>query len=170
MTTKSTLPHIAIVTGFMLSGSASAQDLGGISGPAKPAITRYIQQTKIPCYKMAGETTCLIKESAAEASVFYGSLQGDPTPLAVAFVLYQYDTTGNAMDQMAIVFKEVDGQWKAHGRADNTIGSQPRQVEFGNGVITYTGTVVGKRDNRANPTGKARYQLKMTDKGVAFSK
>ncbi len=107
--------------------AVQAQELDGVTGPAKSAISRYVQGTKIPCYKMTGETTCLLKETTSDAKVFYGTLKNDPAPIAVAFIGYQYDATGNAMDQMAVVFKEVGGRWTAIGRADNTIVRRQHQ-------------------------------------------
>ena len=53
---------------------------------------------------------------------------------------------------------------------DLGVGSDPRQVQFGQGIITYVGTVLGPNDSRANPTGRGRFSLKVTDRGVTFSK
>ncbi|WP_346359842.1 hypothetical protein [Bosea sp. (in: a-proteobacteria)] len=151
--------------------AAAAQDVtGSLKGPAAETVTRYLKQTRIPCYTQKGEEKCPIIDTASNASLFHGSFSNDPTPHAVAFVSYQYDQTGNAMNQMAIVFKEAGGRWTPVGRADETVGSDPRQVQFGQGVITYTGTVLGPNDSRANPTGRGRFSLKVTGRGVTFSK
>lgn len=150
---------------------AAAQDVtGSLKGPAAETVTRYLKQTRIPCYTRKGEETCRIIDTATNASLFHGSFSNDPTPYAVAFVSYQYDQTGNAMDQMAIVLKEAGGRWMPVGRADNTVGMEPRQVQFGRSVITYTGTVLGPNDSRANPTGRGRFSLKVSERGVTFGK
>lgn len=160
---------LAAAMGFV--APAAAQDLAAsLKGPAAETVTRYLKQTRIPCYTQKGEGTCPIIDTASHASLFHGSFSNDPTPHAVAFVGYQYDQTGNAMSQMAIVFKEAGGRWMPVGRADETAGSDPRQVQFGQGVITYTGTVLGPNDSRANPTGRGRFNLKVTGRGVTFTK
>ena len=159
----------AAAVGFMTA--AAAQDVtGSLKGPAAESVARYLKQTRIPCYTQKGEEKCPIVDTASNASLFHGSFSNDPTPHAVAFVSYQYDQTGNAMSQMAIVFKEAGGRWTPVGRADETVGSDPRQVQFGQGIITYVGTVLGPNDSRANPTGRGRFSLKVTDRGVTFSK
>ncbi|MFC5393660.1 hypothetical protein [Bosea vestrisii] len=159
----------AAAIGFMTA--AAAQDVtGSLKGPAAESVARYLKQTRIPCYTQKGEEKCPIIDTASHASLFHGSFSNDPTPHAVAFVSYQYDQTGNAMSQMAIVFKEAGGRWTPVGRADETVGSDPRQVQFGQGIITYVGTVLGPNDSRVNPTGRGRFSLKVTDRGVTFSK
>ena len=159
----------AAAIGFMTA--AAAQDVtGSLKGPAAESVARFLKQTRIPCYTQKGEEKCPIIDTASHASLFHGSFSNDPTPHAVAFVSYQYDQTGNAMSQMAIVFKEAGGRWTPVGRADETVGSDPRQVQFGQGIITYVGTVLGPNDSRANPTGRGRFSLKVTDRGVTFSK
>ena len=151
--------------------AAAAQDVtASLKGPAAESVARYLKQTRIPCYTQNGEETCPIVDTASNASLFHGSFSNDPTPHAVAFVSYQYDQTGNAMSQMAIVFKEAGGRWAPVGRADETVGSEPRQIQFGQGVITYVGTVLGPNDSRANPTGRGRFSLKVSNRGVTFSK
>ncbi len=154
-----------------LATAAAAQDMTAeLKGPAAESVARYLRQTRIPCYTQKGEQTCPIIETATNASLFHGRFSNDPTPHAVAFVGYQYDQTGNAVSQMAIVFKEAGGRWTPVGRADETVGMEPRQVQFGQGVITYVGTVLGPNDSRANPTGRGRFSLKVSDRGVTFSK
>jgi len=151
--------------------AAAAQDVtASLKGPAAESVARYLKQTRIACYTQQGEQKCPIIDTATNASLFHGSFSNDPTPYAVAFVGYQYDQTGNAVNQMAIVFKEAGGRWTPVGRADETVGMEPRQVQFGQGVITYTGTVLGRNDSRANPTGRGRFSLKVTDRGVSFGK
>lgn len=158
-------------TALGLVTAAAAQDVtGSLKGPAAESVARYLRQTRIPCYTQKGEETCPIIATASGASLFHGSFSKNPTPYAVAFVSYQYDQTGNAMNQMAIVFKEAGGRWTPVGRADETVGSDPRQVQFGRGVISYTGTVLGPNDSRANPTGRGRFSLKVTERGVTFGK
>ncbi|MGE7469677.1 hypothetical protein ACQKLX_09555 [Bosea sp. NPDC003192] len=150
---------------------AAAQDVtGDLKGPAAESVARYLKQTRIACFTRKGEQKCPIIDMATNASLFHGSFGNDPTPHAVAFVGYQYDQTGNAVSQMAIVFKEASGRWTAVDRADETVGTEPRQVRFGQGVITYVGTVLGPNDSRASPTGHGRFSLKVTDRGVTFSK
>ncbi|RYE77129.1 MAG: hypothetical protein EOP19_23365 [Hyphomicrobiales bacterium] len=159
----------AAMTGFI--ATAAAQDVtASLKGPAAETLARYLKQTRIPCYTQKGEETCRIIDTATDASLFHGSFKNDPTPHAVAFVSYQCDQTGNAMNQMAIVFREAGGRWTPVGRADETVGMEPRQVRFGQGVITYTGTVLGPNDSRASPTGRGRFSLKVTDRGVTFGK
>jgi hypothetical protein len=169
MTMRRILFGFAAMTGFVTA--AAAQDVtGNLKGPAAESVTRYLKQTRIPCYTQKGEETCRIIDTASDASLFHGSFKNDPTPHAVAFVSYQYDQTGNAMNQMAIVFREAGGRWMPVGRVDETVGMEPRQVQFGQGVIAYTGTVLGPNDSRASPTGRGRFSLKVTDRGVTFGK
>ena len=74
------------------------------------------------------------------------------------------------MDQMAVLFKQMNGAWKPVGRALNTIGTDPRELAWAKDTITYTGTIVGPQDSRARPTGSGRFHLKVTDKGMTFVK
>lgn len=137
------------------------------SGPAGPAITAYMRGTKIPCYTQSGEGRCSIASLAEDTSVFYGK----PDPLAeiaVVFVTYQYDATGNAMDQMAIVLRKEGDKWLPVGRANRTVGTEPRDVRFSPGAITYTGTIAREGDSRADPTGKATFHLVIGAKGIVF--
>ena len=160
---------LAALTSFTTAGAA--QDvIASLKGPAAETVARYLEQTRIPCYTQKGEQRCPIIDTATNASLFHGSFSNDPAPYAVAFVGYQYDQTGNAVSQMAIVFKEAGGRWTPVGRVDETVGSEPRQVQFGRGIITYVGTVLGPKHPRANPTGRGRFSLKLTDRGVIFSK
>jgi hypothetical protein len=155
----------------LLAGGALAQEYKvGLSGPAAIEIGRYIENTQIGCYKPAGETKCRIGETASQTSVYYGSFLNSSLQHALAFVTYQYDVTGNAVDQMAVLFKETDGQWKPAGRALNTIGTDPRELAWGKDTIAYTGTVVGQNDSRANPNGSGRFRLQLTNKGLTFIK
>ena len=136
-------------------------------GPAAPALAVYMAATKIPCYTQAGEGSCTIKSLDQGVHLFYGKPDAG-TDEAVAFVEYQYDATGNGMDQMAIVLRLVAGKWIVVGRADNTTGSSPRNVRFSPGAITYVGTVMGANDNRANPTGKGSFRLAVGERSVSF--
>lgn len=137
------------------------------SGPAAGAIGSYMRSTKIPCYNQTGESKCLISSMDQGTKVFY-SKSGMPSEMAVAFVTYQYDTTGNAMDQMAIVFRKDGERWVAVGRADNTVGTSPRNVSFQPNEITYTGTIVGQNDSRVNPTGSKSFRLIVGTNNVTF--
>lgn len=162
---------LGLAAAMGLATAASAQDVAAsLTGSAAVAVAGYLRQTRIPCYTRKGEQTCPIVDIATNASLFHGRFGNDPTPHAVAFVGYQYDQTGNAVSQMAIVFKEAGGRWTPVGRVDETVGSEPRQVQFGRGIITYVGTVLGPKHPRANPTGRGRFSLKLTDRGVIFSK
>jgi hypothetical protein len=159
----------AALTSFTIPGTAQEVS-ASLKGPAAETVAHYLKQTRIPCYTHKGERTCPIIDTATNASLFHGSFSNDPTPYAVAFVGYQYDQTGDAVNQMAIVFKEAGGRWTPVGRVDETVGSEPRQVQFGRGIITYVGTVLGPKHPRANPTGRGRFSLKLTDRGVIFGK
>ncbi|MBO1022879.1 hypothetical protein IPV08_23255 [Methylobacterium sp. SD274] len=137
------------------------------AGPAAPALAIYMAATKIPCYTQAGEDACTIKSLDQGVLLFHGKPDAG-TDEAVAFVEYQYDATGNGMDQMAIVLRLVGGKWIVVGRANNTTGSSPRNVRFSPGAITYVGTVVGANDNRATPTGKSTFRLAVGERSVSF--
>ena len=51
----------------LLAASASAQEYKeGLSGPAADMIDRYIEQTKIDCYKPECGTKCRIAETALQ--------------------------------------------------------------------------------------------------------
>lgn len=150
-----------------LAAISVAPAMAAPSGAAGQAITAYMRGTRIPCYKQSGEGQCSIASLDQGTKVFY-SKPDSSSEMAVAFVDYQYDATGNGMDQMAIVFRKEGEQWVPVGRADNTVGSSPRNVRFAPGAITYTGTVVGQNDSRANPTGKGTFRLLVTANGVTF--
>lgn len=137
-------------------------------GPADDALAAYMKATKVPCYTQAGEARCTIASLDQGKSVFLDKPGAEAT-MAVAFVTYQYDSTGNGMDQMAIVMRRDGARWTPVGRADNTVGSSPRDARFAPGSITYVGTVVGERDNRANPRGKATFRLAVGPGGVTFA-
>lgn len=137
-------------------------------GPADDALAAYMRATKVPCYTQAGEARCTIASLDQGRSVFTDR-PGPEATMAVAFVTYQYDATGNAMDQMAIVLRRDGARWVPVGRADNTVGSSPRDVRFAPGSITYVGTVLGPNDNRANPRGKATFRLDVGPSGVRFA-
>jgi len=156
----------------MLAVNSMAQEYKtGLNGPAADEISRYIEQTQIDCYKMEGESKCRIAETAGQSKVFYGAFEASRDLYALAFLTYQSDTTGNAVDQMAVLFKQEGTGWKAVSRANNTIGTDPYDVRFGKaGAITFTGTAVGPNDSRANPTGRLTSQLNLTEKGLVFVK
>ncbi|MGU3467284.1 hypothetical protein ACLBXO_20775 [Methylobacterium sp. C33D] len=150
-----------------LAAVSTAPAIAAPSGPAGQAIAAYMRGTGIPCYKPSGEGRCSIAALNQGTKVFYGK-PDSLSEMAVAFVVYQYDATGNGMDQMAIVFRKEGDRWLPVGRADNTVGSSPRNVRFAPGAIAYTGTVVGQNDSRANPTGKGTFRLVVTSNGVTF--
>ncbi len=137
-------------------------------GPADEALAVYMRTTEVPCYTQSGEARCTIA-SLDQGKAVFTDKPGADASMAVAFVTYQYDTTGNAMDQMAIVMRRDDTRWVPVGRADNTVGSSPRDVRFAPGSITYVGTVLGPNDNRANPRGKATFRLDVGPSGVRFA-
>lgn len=155
---------LALMTGAALATPAGAASPGVASG----AMAAYMKGTKVPCYTQAGEARCTIASLSQGMKVFYGKPDAS-TEQAVAFVTYQYDATGNAMDQMAIVFRKEGEQWVPVGRADNTVGTSPRDVRFSPGAITYTGTVVGQNDSRVAPTGKSNFRLLVAASGVTFA-
>ena len=73
------------------------------------------------------------------------------------------------MDQMAVVLKTVPGGgWAPVGVAPHTLGAQPRALCFSDRTIRYVGTVLGPNDARANPRGRATYELRITHQGVRF--
>ncbi|PPD13953.1 MAG: hypothetical protein CTY25_12010 [Methylobacterium sp.] len=135
---------------------------------AEKAVEAFIRNTVVPCYKLEGEGRCKLAETAARPTIHYA---GDGAmKIALAFVPWQWDLTGNAMDQMLVVFDQrQNGDWKPTGRLDRTYGSNPRDLKFfrdGEKVrIEYVGTVVGRRDNRANPTGSQRFAVEVLPNG-----
>lgn len=143
----------------------------GPSGPASREIERYVKGMKVPCYSNSGEGRCTIASigDTAGIKVFYGH-PGEGRELAVAFIDYQYDTTGNAMDLMALVLRRDDNGWVPVGRADGIQGASPRDVRFSSGKITYVGTVVGPDDVRAAPAGRREFTLLVDDRSVRFVK
>ena len=150
-----------------MPAQAAKPGSSGPSGPAASAVGAYLRDTSIDCYTPAGEAKCRIDKVATGSRVFYGTLGGSPS--AVAFVDYQSDSTGNAMEMMAVVFREEAGAWKAVGRAEGIQGSSPRQVAFEGSVISYTGTMLGPDDARSNPTGARRFRLAVGPGGVTFA-
>ena len=115
------------------------------------------------------EATCTPASRAYAAKMHYGAFPGDAARYAVAFLTWQYNETGNLEDQMAVVLKTVPGgAWAPVGIAPHTIGSDPRELRFSGHVISYVGTVLGPRDSRADPRGRATYQLEITGRGVVF--
>lgn len=139
---------------------------------AEQAIDSYIRNTIVPCYKHEGEGRCKLVETAARPTIHYAG-EG-AMKIALAFIPWQWDTTGNAMDQMLVVFDQQNGNWKAAGRLDRTYGSNPRDLKFykdGDKVrIEYVGTVVGRRDNRANPTASQRFAIEVLPSGQMRAK
>ena len=134
---------------------------------AEQALASYMRRTKIPCYTRAGEGRCTIASLNEGMKTFHGMPSPGPETF-VAFVTWQYDKTGNAMDQMSIVLRNAGGRWVTVGRADHTVGTDPRDVRFTPDAITYTGTVVGPNDTRAAPTGKAAFRLSVGTDSVRF--
>jgi hypothetical protein len=165
---KALLP---ILFATAIAVSAAAPSLAAPTGPAAKDLSRYVAGTRIPCYSNAGEGTCTIASIADTSGikVFYGQAAGEPE-MAVAFIGYQYDSTGNAMDQMAVVMKRDDTRWIPVGRADNTQGTSPRDVRFLPGRITYVGTMLGPNDSRANPTAHKPFALLVGNGKVQFVK
>lgn len=183
---KMTRLKIAIFSSIAMSFFIPAAAIGAGAGPAGPAadtLQAYVEKTRIPCYRQYKEKRCSIASMTGgvdgETRIFYG--KSGTADVAVAFLGYQYDNTGNAMDQMAIVLTDSGGDadgkwkvlgdgWKVIGRADNTAGTNPRDVKFSGDTITYTGTIMRDGDSRAEPTGKARFRIKYGPKGVKFSR
>jgi hypothetical protein len=163
--------HLPILLAAAVSAMAAVPSMAAPTGPASKDISRYVAGTRIPCYSNAGEGTCTIASIADTSSikVFYGQPAREPD-MAVAFIDYQYDSTGNGMDQMALVMKRDDARWVPVGRADNTQGTSPRDVRFLPGKITYVGTVVGPNDARSNPTGRKAFALLVGNGKVQFVK
>ncbi|WP_156406979.1 hypothetical protein [Bosea sp. Root670] len=145
-----------------------------VTGPAAKAASQYMNSTMIACYRNSIENKCRISDMGMSAKIFYGnSSTGSPLAdenMAIVFLDYQYDNTGNAVDQMAIVLKGSNESWKVIGRADNTVGSSPDDVKFSKDTITYMGKYVTGRDSRSNPTGNRRFTLKYTANSVTFVK
>jgi hypothetical protein len=131
---------------------------------------QYLESTEIECYAAGkGEERCLIASVAVGAQLRYGTMPGDQEQYAVAFVDYEPDTSGNAAYLMAIVFKSgPDGAFVPLGRAEDIIGTDPRNLRFERGAITYTGTVVGPGDARCCATGKGHFRLLVSRDSVKF--
>ncbi len=89
--------------------------------------------------------------------------------IALAWIPWQWDTTGNAMDQMLVVFDQRNGKWKAVSRLDRTYGTNPRDLKFfrmaTKSASNMSATVVGRGDNRANPTGSQRFAIEVLPDG-----
>lgn len=153
----------------LVAASAGAQDYkASLKGPAAGAVARTIEATRIECFVSGKETKCPLADFVAGASIFYGRMPGDPAEHAVAFVTHESATGGNAVYQMAFVFKSGADGFVLLGRADETIGMEPRDVRFERGAISYTGTILGPRDPRCCPTGKARFKLIVANDRVIF--
>ena len=152
--------------GALAAGTAPAAS--AVEGPAAKDIAAYMATTRLPCTGYPGGDTCTIDSMKGDVRVFYGSPEGS-APMAVAFVSYMDDVTGNAMDQMAIVLRREAGRWSVVGRADDTIGSDPRSVRFEPGAIAYVGTVMGPDDARVDPTCQGAFMLKVDGDGVTFA-
>lgn len=152
---------ISALLGLSLSSTAAL----ALTGPAAKVAEGYMKKTQLPCFRAMTEKTCSIASMARDLGdrpkIFYGA------DLAVVFSNYQYDSSGNAISQMAIVLKN-DGGWKVVGRADQTVGANPRQVRFKGNTISYVGTVVRDGEGRAAPTGKGNFQLIVHPTGVQF--
>lgn len=164
------MPRSVLQGIFLLLAATVAQPAcAGPSGPASQEIEQYIRSVRVPCYTKSGEGRCTIASIADTSGikVFYGR-PSDGREFAVAFVDYQYDATGNAMDLMALVLRLEGGRWVPVGRADNIQGGSPRDVRFAPGRITYVGTVVGPNDVRAAPKGRRAFTLLVDDGSVRF--
>lgn len=151
------------------AAAAEADYAAALTGPAAPALLAYLRTARVPCREPRGETTCAPASRALGARVHHGRFPGDPALYAVAFLPWQYDPSGNAVDQMAVVVKTLpDGAWAPVGIAPRTVGTEPRDLRFSGRTITYTGTVVGPGDSRADPKGEATFRLEVTHEGVRF--
>jgi len=152
-----------------ISIPATAQDYARhLSGPAASAVIAYIEKTRIPCYTHKGEGQCRIAESSGYAGVHYGAFPGDPARYAIAFIQYQYDQTGNASDQMAVLFRAEGERFAPLQRLDNAPGGNPKNVQFLPGKITYTGSVLRASDTRATPTGQRAFTILVTPNGLTL--
>ncbi len=149
--------------------AAEADYAAALTGPAAPALAAYLRTARIPCADPRGETTCTPAARAYAAQVHYGRFPDDPADYVVAFLTWQYDQSGNAEEQMAVVLKTVPGGgWAPVGIAPHTVGTRPRELRFSGRMISYVGTVLGPNDARADPQGRATYRLEITHQGVRF--
>lgn len=137
---------------------------------AVDALVAYAQETSIDCFRETKEMKCpIISLTEQEPLVTRGSsVEGKADDTAITFIPYQYDTSGNAVQQMAIVMRKQGERWKVVGRVDETMGHDPRNVEFSDGGISYEGTYVKDGEGRANPTGAKRFRITYSDSGVKF--
>ena len=154
---KSILLALAALAATVPAAAAAPDDL-------MPALHGYMAATKAPCYRRDIETRCSIS-GLVEGDMKVHRASGD---VALAFVPYQWDNTGNGMDQMIIVLNRSGGHWAVVGRADNTVGTDPRDFRVAPGRITYVGTTMRPGDSRIAPTGKATFRLDVGPSGVTF--
>lgn len=161
---------VAVILLSLATANAAAQDYkAGLTGAAAGAVQRYIESARVACERPAkGERDCLLKSFPLSTKILYGRMPGD-TDHAVAFMTYEGDSGGNAVSEMAVVFRaDAAGTYVPIGRADNVVGADPREPRFERGAMTYTGTIVGPNDARCCPTGKARFKLLIAADGVTF--
>ena len=148
------------------------------SAEAKPAdvVAAYVRDTKISCYKQDGQSTCPLAMTAAKPTVFQvhgGRHDGE----IFAWIVYQADVTGNAIDQMFVIFAKRNGKVSPVARLDRTFGTNPRAIVVSQtGPVTervdYTGTIVSLNGSRARPRGSLRFSISITPHGLhtAFTK
>ncbi|ANV99335.1 hypothetical protein LMTR13_03235 [Bradyrhizobium icense] len=152
------------------AASAAAQNYkSNIKGPAAPAVERYIETSRIDCDMSGkGAKTCPLTDFVGGATLFYGKMPDDPADYAVAFVTHESAVGGNAVYQIAIVLKAgPEGAFAPFGQTE-TIGTEPRDVRFESGAISYTGTVLGPGEPRCCPTAKATFRLLISAAGLRF--
>lgn len=158
----------ALATVLFATSTASAAPSSRDSLLAGSTLDAYMRETEVPCQTSAGERWCTIASLSKGLRIFYDTHALMPG-VALAFVDYQSDQTGNAMDQMAILLRFGD-RWTVVGRVDNTIGSNPREVVLvPGGAITYEGTIVGPGGSRVDPLGKARFCLRYSNDSLIFA-
>ena len=171
MSIRSILVALALTLGII--GNADTQELSyktGLEGPATAVVEQYLERTELDCDTAEKvDDKCTIASVATGAKLFHGTMPGDAAQYAVAFVNYELPGGGNSTYLMAIVFKSNStGAFVPLGRAEGIYGTDPRDLRFGRGAITYTGSVLGPRDARCCPTASETFTLRLSGSGVTF--
>ncbi len=79
---------------------------------------------------------------------------------------WQSDPAGNAVEAKGLVFVSDDGApFRLLGTTDLR-GESVAEVAFEAGRITYEMTYLRPRDNRADPTGRRRYEIPLRPDGI----
>jgi hypothetical protein len=138
--------------------AADAQTVPRLTGPAGPVASSFLRSAKIECgsdEKTKKPILCPVADTIMGAKLFH--FDG----AAVLFATYQGDPSGNAVGQLAVLFRDDGGGYKPVARNNNVFGEDPREATLVGDIISYTSTSMKPGDPRCCPTGRTRLSLQI---------